>query len=183
MAKKIKKNKFGSKWIKIPLLILLILVSLISINSLLPEKSSRVVIRKASLFDSSPKKIVFQSCGSRLPEYKYSLELPANWTISRTSYDEASTYFEAASDEKSFTVSCTNQGVGGGCDEKYHTKFTVNGKEYNTCFGIFEDRWSFGVLNLSTDSKTNATVSFWAEGLERLEIEKVLSSFKLIGNQ
>ena len=126
---------------------------------------------------------MLQSCGSRLPNYKYSIEFPANWPVVRRSYDLASTYFDAVNGNKSFTISCTNQGVGGGCEPQYLTKFKVGEKEYNACFGLIDGIWKMNDFNLSADKATNATVSFWSERLDRASIEKILSSFKLVGNQ
>ena len=150
---------------------------------LFSTKISGEIVRRGNPFNQSMKEITLQSCGSRLPDYKYSIKLPANWTIVRRSYDEASTYFDANSDNKTFSVSCTNQGVVGGCEPQYRTKFKVADKEYNACFGLIDSVWKMNDFSLSTDKATNATISFWSDGLDRLSIEKILSTFNLVGSE
>lgn len=172
-------------WGKILMWVLLaVLVIAIVYSKLIANVSLGKIIRIGNPFDRSMKEIVFQSCGIRLPNYKYSIKFPANWTVVRRSYDEISTYFDATSPDKIFTVSCTNQGVGGDvCDDKYRIKLDIPGINDQPCFGLVDGKWSMGVLNLPTDTKTNATVSFWAKGLEKASIQDILNSYKLIGNQ
>lgn len=148
-----------------------------------PTANLGKILRIGNPFDRSVKEITLQSCGSKLPNYKYSIQFPANWTLVRRSYDEASTYFDAKFDDVTFTISCTNQGVGGGCEPQYRTKFKVADKEYNACFGVFNGSLFLNNFNLDTDKNTNATISFWADGLDRPTIQEILNSYKLIENQ
>ena len=179
MARKSLKGNWI--WKKLIFILLAFLLAVAYLNNF--QTKDNIVVRRANFFNSSPKEIVLQSCGSRLPDYKYSIQFPANWMIMRRSYDEASTYFDAIGNSKSFTISCTNQGVGGGCEPQYRTKFKVGDKEYNACFGLIDGVWKMNDFNLSTDKATNATISFWSEGLERYSIEKILTSFRIVGNQ
>lgn len=161
MAKKkeIKKLKL-SKWMKILMALFVLVISLIF------------------LLSKSTSEITFNGCGTDLPNYKYSLKFPFFWTFEQTDLDSASSYYEVSGPNSVFTVSCTNQGIGGGCDENSRTKISVAGKEYDACFQRVEGEWSLNNLNLPTEKDTNATISFWSEGLNRIEIEKILSTFK-----
>lgn len=158
--KEIKKFKLN-KWVKI------LIASFVLITSIV------------FILNRTTKEVVFKECGTDLPNYKYSLRFPFFWTFKQTMLDSASSYYEVSGPNSVFTVSCTNQGVGGDvCDDKYRTKFMVNGKNYETCFGEVDGKWNMGVLNLSTDSVTNATIAFWSDGLEKNKIDKILSTFK-----
>lgn len=162
MAKKKEIKKFKlNKWVKI-------LVALIVL-----------VITSIFILSRSTSEITFIGCGTDLPNYKYSLKFPFFWTFEQTMLDSASSYYEVSGPNSVFTVSCTNQGVGGDlCDEKYRIKFDIPGIEDQPCFGLVDGKWNMGVLNLSTDSVTNATIAFWSDGLEKNKIDKILSTFK-----
>lgn len=174
-----KKPTKSPRWAKTALTLLVLLGLPVLLYS---NTTNKDIVRRGNPSDSSPKEIILQSCGSRLPEYKYSIELPANWTVKRSSYDEASTYFKAENNGQLFIISCTNQGVGGGCEEQFKTKFAIGGKEYDACFSLIDGKFKLSDFNLPPDPKTNATISFWAEGLDRASISKIISSFGLIGN-
>lgn len=163
MAKKKEIKKFKlNKWMKILITLFVLVMTSIFILS------------------KSTSEITFIGCGTDLPNYKYSLKFPFLWTFKQTMLDSASSYYEVIGPNSVFTVSCTNQGVGGDrCDDKYRTKFIVNGENYEACFGEIDGKWNMGVLNLSTDSVTNATIAFWSDGLEKDQIDKILSTFKL----
>jgi hypothetical protein len=164
IAKKLEKSSY-SKWIKLGMMFLLAIV----------------VILFAS--NSFTKEIVFRECGTQLPNYQYSLRFPFYWRAKQTTLDISSSYYELRGTDSVFTVSCTNQGVGGDiCDDKHRTKFMVDGKNYEACFGKVNGKWNMGVLNLSTDPITNATIAFWSEGLKKSQIEKILSSVKIYRN-
>lgn len=155
-GKKFKLNK----WMKVLIALLVLIIT------------SMIILIK------SPSEITFTGCGTDLPNYKYSLKFPFFWTVKQTMLDSASSYYEVSGPNSVFTVSCTNQGIGGGCEENYRTKISVAGKDYDACLQKNENKWSLSNLNLPTEKDTNATISFWSEGLDRIEIEKVLSTFK-----
>ncbi|WKZ25723.1 MAG: hypothetical protein QY322_00190 [bacterium] len=161
MAKKkvIKKFKLN-KWIKIllPLLVL--------------------VIGSMFILSKSTSEISFNGCGTDFPNYKYSLKFPFLWTFKQTVLDSTSSYYEVSGPNSVFTVSCTNQGVGGGCNKDYWTTINVNGRQYDACLQKIDGTWNMSNVNFSDTSVENIIVSFWSEGLDKIEIEKILSSFK-----
>lgn len=125
------------------------------------------------------KEVVFKGCGTELINYEYSLRFPIFWTIKQTINDSASSYYEVKGINNVFTASCTNQGVGGGCEDKYRSRIKIAGTEYNACFGKYDNKWNLSNLNLPTEKNTNATISFWATGLNKARVEKILSTFKV----
>lgn len=173
MARTRDKKKL-LKWLFFGLLVL----TLILYAGLKLKSGDGTLVRLGNPLSSSTKEFVFTSCGSRLPDYQYSVEIPNNWSVYRTTYDSASTYYEAKGENTLFTISCTNQGVGGGCDEMYHTKIKISGKEYEMCYQEINGKWNMSNLNFFNDSSLKATISFWTEGLDKSEIEELLSSFK-----
>src|SRR6266511_897041 len=126
------------------------------------------------------KEVIFKGCGTRLPNHEYSIKFPFFWSVKQTSSDIASNYYEARGLNSTLTVSCTNQGVGGDvCEDNDRTEFMIAGVSYQACYGFVDGKWKMGVLNLSTGPATNATLSFWSDGLEKKQIETILSSLKV----
>lgn len=128
------------------------------------------------------RKVTLTSCGSDLQNYKYSLEIPYFWTTNRTRYDKNNVDYELNGLNTSFTVSCTTLGVGGGCEQQFLTKFNVDGKNFDACFGMIDGQWKLSDFNLDRNPVTKSIISFSSAGLDKSYIEKLLSTFKIIGN-
>ncbi len=148
--------------------------------------SSPEIIYKGDTSDISFKNITFKGCGTNLPNYEYSLQLPSNWTITKRKlgglFDTFSVYFDAQGNGEQFTISCTTQGVGGDiCDNRgIWTKFTVGADTEEACWGQIDGKWTMGVLNLKRDPSSQAAIAFWAEGIERLKLNQIFSTFRYL---
>lgn len=140
------------------------------------------LVRIGNPFNKSSESFVFNGCGSLLPNYKYSIKLPSNWNITKRDYNEVGVYFDTFGDGKNFTLSCTTQGIGGGCDSQYRTDLVVNDKKVQACLGFINGKWELSDTNLGRNPSDNTIISFWAEGIDKDGVQNILSTFKIIGD-
>lgn len=202
MKKKTFKSSINKNFLLTLIKLAAVILFLLILTDLLPNiqnflhplarnttSNSETVIRRGNPFDNSWQKITFRGCGTNLPRYSYYINLPANWTVKKItnkaySSDKFDSVFTAEGDGKYLQINCTTNGVGGDiCDKKYWTKFTIVGKIIEACYGQIDEKWNMGVLNLPRDPSTQAIIAFWAKSMDKLMLDKIFSSFKILGNQ
>jgi hypothetical protein len=150
-----------------------------------PTPNPKLLYKQGNSSSTELQLMKFKGCGPKLSQYEFSIKLPANWDIYKREFpDFESVYYDAINSERQLTIGCTTLGVGGGlCDEQSKlTDFVVNGEKVSACYGQTNGRWVLGTLNLSTDPSTQATIAFWADGLEPSLLKSILSTFKSVKN-
>lgn len=149
-------------------------------NNTNPPSPKPQLIRQGVVSDSTSKQVMLGGCGPSLLNYQYSIVIPNSWTINKRE-TEFSDYYDLTNASQHFTVACTSQGVGGGlCDDQTKvTKFKVVDKVYETCFSSQNGTSVMSVLNLDTDPATNATIGFWAEGIQLDYLKQLLLTFRI----
>lgn len=178
------KKRFNlPKWERTILLILLVAILVYVVFYLFVSGQNGAIVRTGNPFNRDYVNTTLVGCGVDLPSYKYSLQLPGDWTITKRSVNAQDIYYDAQNGEKQITIGCTTLGIGGDvCDNKYHTKFNINNQLVEACYSQQGGVWVLGTLNLTRDKSTNAAITIWARGLDRQTLDAIFSSFTIQAN-
>ncbi len=149
--------------------------------SVIPNPTPEI-IQQSNSGSNAFKKVKMKGCGSDFPNLTYQINLPGNWKVSREN-SQFETYYVAKGIGQTVGVGCTLEPGGDICGDhgSQWTNFKVGSKTQEACFGNLNGVWIMGVLNIpGLGSSDKETLFFTTSGLDKANIDKLLSTFEVI---